>query len=174
MTAPLVKSTARATTTIRTDLDARLPDDLERRLRLGVRRMSRQMKSVPLRFRGWRYDATRSARKQKPAGKLPEFALACLRSGAPLADVLAPLNELVGWVRSHAPRLRLAEAIEAQGKEQGDATVAALRLIKDCENPSLDALDAFIKEAEELMVSTQQALDTAYALRYQEKTRGKP
>lgn len=150
-------------------LPTNLPDDLERRMRVGVGTMSRKLKSVPIAYRSWRFDVTRSARKQKPAGKLPEYALACLRSGAPLADVLKPINELTGWIRSFAPRLKLAEAIEAQAEEMGEANTAAIRLVRD--ESDLNKLDEFIKEANEAMVAIQDALDAAYKLRYEEKSK---
>lgn len=158
-----------STTIARQNLEA-IPESLDRQLRLGVDAMSRRIAKVPIAYRSWRYDVTRSAKKQRPFGKYPEYALAVLRFGAPVSDALRPLDELRGWLLSHVPALRcLATALENETKEEGEANTAQMRLQRHADSPTPALLDEWITEAEQHKVALEEALRCAYALKYQGK-----
>lgn len=118
-------------------------------------------------MRDFAYDVTRSEKRAKPMGNYPAFALACIRSGAPLSDVEGPLNEVRGWIRSAFPRITcLASALEGLGKESGEANVAALRVMRNVERPCPNATDELIRELNELIASAETVRDALYQRRY--------
>lgn len=153
--------------TIRTDLAPTPPALLDRELRSAVAGMSRRLRGVPKNFRAYVYDVTRTEKRIKPLGNFPMYAMTVLRSGAPVSDALKPLDELRGWLLSHAPTLRcLATALEAEQKEQGEADNAQMRLQRHADNPTPALLDEWITEAEQHKAALEEALRCAYAIKY--------
>lgn len=103
-------------------------------------------------------------------GQYPAYALTCIRSGAPLSDVLGPLNEVMGWVRSLGGRVTcLPTALEGLGKESGEAIVAALKLMRNADNPPAGAVDECIRELNELIAAAETVRDALYERRYADK-----
>lgn len=85
---------------------------LDSRTRDGFLRMTRSLtKGVPEALRYKVYDFRRAEpRNVKPLGLFPELADACLKAGAPITDVLAPL---------HAEEDRILELLVVAGKLPG-------------------------------------------------------
>lgn len=167
MVKPFQDGRVSGTRTIRCDLASGVPAMLDRELRANVAAMPRKIRGVPKAFRNFAYAVTQTEKRLKPAGQLPDYAVACVRSGVPTADAIRPLSELIGFIASHAPRIRcMATALENHTKEAGEAANAAMRLQKMADKPTPAAVDEWIREAEELKVALDEALECAYALKY--------
>lgn len=131
--------------------------------------MSETLKGVPKRFQNFRYAVTRerTARRVLPMGQYPAYAAVCLKAGAAVSDVLKPLEEVRGWILSHAEQTRcIATALFNATKEQGEANTAGLKLMRQADRPSNAALDEYIREATEARDELSAAIDCAYALRW--------
>lgn len=156
------------TRTIRCDLATSPPVLLDRELRTAVAGMKRTLRGVPSKFRTFAYGVTQSEKRIKPLGQYPDYALAVLRSGAPASDALKPLDELRGWIQSHAAKIGcLATALEAETKEEGEANTAQMRLQRYADKPTMAALDEFIREAEQHREALDQAIQCAYQRKYE-------
>lgn len=115
----------------------------------------------------WRFDDLARGKKVNVLGTYSEMAALCLRSGAPLAHVLAPMREAEAWLRSQVescPSLR--DVLINETKKQGAEDVPEVVLAEHVDNPSDSQLDAFIKAAEEHREALTQAIDCARRMRY--------
>lgn len=150
------------------------PALLDRELRSAVAGMSRRLRGVPKQFRNFAYAVTQTERRLKPLGQYPDYAVAVMRSGAPVSDALKPLDELRGWILSHAPALRcLATALENEQKEQGEADNAQMKLQRHADSPTPALLDEWITEAEQHRAALDEALRCAYEIKYNSNRTGR-